>query len=377
MNLLMISSLEAKAYTLAELLAAKHQIHVMHTTHITLDCPFTEQVIDPVEPVAFDLAGISCAICCCSPALPTSVLTQLLEQARPYPDIRIICLLEHTSYTTEIAPGITEKYLCHAFEADFKGRLCYIEIPAIYGEDFLPPALMSEVIKRPRRHELLLHGHEHDLCDLLHVADLCDLMEKLISANNLPATLRISGGRIDTLAALGKQLHQALQLTEIQYTSSQKTTSESVPHDIVDGWMPQHSFFADLSPLINRLENEGMADIRFHRGEILKKAGRVLLFVILYTCVCLYTGFFQISSELQFVDVRLLFVVFSSLFWGKGYGLTAAFLCCAASVLQSMTAGISWHVIFFHVDNWIPLAVYLAAALLLGMYSGSRQTTKR
>lgn len=376
MNLLLISALEAKGYTLAELLAAEHQVHVMHPADIALECPFSEQTMDTAGSIDFNLAGVSCAICCCSSHLPSGVLTQLLEQARMYPDIRIICLCENANYTTEKAPGIAEKYLCRAFEPAFMGRLCYIETPAIYGADFLPPVLMSEAIERPRRNELLLHGNEHDLCDLLHVEDLCKLIENLLGTSVLPATLYISGGRTDTLAALGEQLHHSLRLTEIKYSSAQKAAAMPVPHDTVDGWMPEHSFLDDLPSMINRMENEGKTELRFRSSEILKKAGRGLLFLALFSIVCLYTGFFQVSSELQFVDVRLLYVIFSSLFWGKGYGLTAGLLCCAASVIQSISAGTAWYVIFFHVDNWIPLAVYLAAALLFGMYSGSRQTAK-
>ena len=30
--------------------------------------------------------------------------------------------------------------------------------------------------------------------------------------------------------------------------------------------------------------------------------------------------------------------------------------------------GTKWHVIFFHIDNWIPIATYLASAVLFGMY---------
>lgn len=109
----------------------------------------------------------------------------------------------------------------------------------------------------------------------------------------------------------------------------------------------------------------------------MKKAARALLFIVLFACVCLYTGFFQLSSELQFVDVRVLYVIVASLFFGKGYGLTAGLLCCAASVVQSMTSGTAWYVIFFHIDNWIPLAIYLAAALLFGMYGDSRKIAKQ
>ena len=69
------------------------------------------------------------------------------------------------------------------------------------------------------------------------------------------------------------------------------------------------------------------------------------------------------------MDVRLLFVVGVSLYMGRSFGLAAGVFASVASIVEAVAADNRWYVLFFHIDNWIPMAVYLAAAVLLGMYS--------
>ena len=101
------------------------------------------------------------------------------------------------------------------------------------------------------------------------------------------------------------------------------------------------------------------------------------VFAVLFALVEMYTQFVTVSSDLQFVDLRLLFVVASSLFFGKRYGIAAAAMCSVSSVAQSLIAGYRWYVLFYHVDNWIPIAVYFVIAVLLGIYQETREKRSR
>ena len=48
--------------------------------------------------------------------------------------------------------------------------------------------------------------------------------------------------------------------------------------------------------------------------------------------------------------------------------MLAALFCGTASIIQSLAGGYRWYVLFYNVDNWIPIAVYFIAAILLGIY---------
>jgi hypothetical protein len=42
-------------------------------------------------------------------------------------------------------------------------------------------------------------------------------------------------------------------------------------------------------------------------------------------------------------------------------------LCSGASVLHSLQMGYRWHVLFFNVNNWIPVAIYIFFAVVIGI----------
>ena len=85
----------------------------------------------------------------------------------------------------------------------------------------------------------------------------------------------------------------------------------------------------------------------------------------------------EVASELQFVDVRVIFIAISALIFGKKYSISAALLCSIASVLQALTNGYRWYVLFFHVNNWIPIVIYIVFAIVIGTYSDRIRYSKK
>ena len=76
-----------------------------------------------------------------------------------------------------------------------------------------------------------------------------------------------------------------------------------------------------------------------------------------------------VASDLQFVDMRLILISVSAIILGKKYAVSAALLCSVTSILQSISNGFRWDVLFFHVNNWIPIATYIVFAIIVGSYA--------
>ena len=68
------------------------------------------------------------------------------------------------------------------------------------------------------------------------------------------------------------------------------------------------------------------------------------------------------------LDARLLFVIAASVIMGSRWGIAAALLAAASGIADQLMSGVAWHVLFFRPSNWIPYAVYLASAILFGLY---------
>jgi len=156
--------------------------------------------------------------------------------------------------------------------------------------------------------------------------------------------------------------------SRVKQTETTQTSQENACN-----WMPEHSISDDMSGIIACLNERSGINAKSKRKIAGSNIGKILLLLGTFACLWVYTNFIKVSSELQFVDLKLLFVISMSLFLGRGYGLVAGILCSVSSIIDSLLMGYSWYTIFFHVDNWIPIAVYLASAVLFGMYNDNHR----
>ena len=96
-------------------------------------------------------------------------------------------------------------------------------------------------------------------------------------------------------------------------------------------------------------------------------AGKLAVFLLTFFAVEFYTNFMAVASDLQHVDLRIAFIAIAAVAFGRKYSVAAALLCSGASVLQSLQMGYRWHVLFFNVNNWIPIAVYIFFAVIISI----------
>ena len=96
-------------------------------------------------------------------------------------------------------------------------------------------------------------------------------------------------------------------------------------------------------------------------------AGKLAIFLLAFFAVEVYTSFMAVTSDLQHVDLRIAFIAIAAVAFGRRYSVAAALLCSGASVLHSLQMGYRWHVLFFNVNNWIPVAIYIFFAVVIGI----------
>ena len=220
-----------------------------------------------------------------------------------------------------------------------------------------------------RAHNTLTpHGAREEYCDCLHIDDFCAALEPIAAREDGGfETVALQSGYPFPLHRLTERFAQEFGQITVNAFEEEAVEYETEPYRSAD-WSPSHSFLAELDA---QLALAGELDTRLSRkkrGKAMGTALTLFAFAAVFILVEAYVRFITVSSDLQFVDMRLLFVVLASLVLGKKYGLCAAALCGAASVIQSLLNGYQWYVLFYHVDNWIPIAVYFATAIGIGMY---------
>lgn len=374
MKILMFTLNDSKGLTLAEALSKSHDINVLHPGQVEIECPFNEREIVEEDIDSFSCDGFDIVIYIASESLPCRMLTSVLRGVKNTSKTRCVCIAETALNASESSEYIPEKLICKGFSDQMRGALSFWTVSPLYGDDFLPEQLMQSIAGRIKNNRIIIPGKEEDFFDLLHVSDLADALDKYIQLQKYEAEVILTSGQPRTMKELGEVLKKHAPQVNIDYKGTAQG-SGTVQEASFAGWSPKHSFASELPDVIQLIEREGAEILTAERGHRSKIATRILSFLGVFALVCIYTSFIRTSSELQFVDVRLLFVISACLFWGSKYGLSAAILCSAASVIQSIASGTQWHVIFFHIDNWIPITVYLACAVLFGMYKENQSST--
>ena len=368
MKILMIATNDSKGVTLAEILSQSHEIIFLHTGKIDIECPFDEIEINDSLLPQLQFNDYQSIVYLTSDKLPYGYLSTLLHAIEDMPSIRCVCIAENALNLSIEAKNSSEKYICRGFRNQMRAMLSFWSVSSLYADDFLPDELMGMLVRRVKSNRIVLPGSEEQIFDAMHIADLAKAIEFHFADNKPKPEVFLSSGQHSTFRELGEELHAIMRQANIEYGSKTASTNTPVYEGAMAGWAPDHSLLSDLASIIHSIEIEGAEILREDRSNLKKSFLRILSFAALFVIVCCYTGFIKTSSELQFVDVRLLFIISTCLFWGKRYGLAAAVMCSIASVGQSLLSGTQWYTIFFHIDNWIPMAVYLASAVLIGMY---------
>lgn len=376
MKILMVTAHENRGIELAEILSNQFDVFVLHEGKIDEEYHFAESEINSLTFSDFPFGEYPLILYMASEKLPCRYLTSVLQALNENPQSRCICISESSISPIYSQVNNPEKYICRGFQEQLSGRLSYLSTYPVYGDDFFPEEIMITATERIKSNRILLPGAQDQVFDILHIADLAKAITCISEKENLEPELFLSGNQQSSLKELGDALHGMFPQTNIEYSNHPDTKPAEQKPGQIKGWMPEHSFTADLPSVVKRIEQKGKNLLWTKRSNRSNKAIRLISFLGLFALVCLYTGFIRINSGLQYVDVRLLFIVSACLFWDSQYGLAAGILCSIASVFQSILSGTQWHVIFFHIDNWIPIAVYLAAAVLFGMYRNNHKTGK-
>ena len=377
MKILIITATEARGFSLADHLSMHHDIHVLHTDDVAFECSFSESTINEATFQTYPFGDYQQIIYLTSPNLSYDYLTTTLERLKELPNTNITCISERSINLSIEPEHDTELYICEGFRSLLGDRLSLWYTVPIYGEDFLPDAMIKILDQREKQNQIILPGEKTDAFEAIHISDLITALETHFDNFSSSWPVLLSVHQSTTLEDLGSALHNLLPQAEIVYSPndqirlSQNQIGSTINGDTVfvnENWMPKHRFFQDL-PSVMKLVEQGKARTDYsERPTKTNTVLRIALFLGLFAGICVYSSFMRVSSELQFVDFKLLFIIGTCLFWGRSYGLTAAVLCSIASITQSILGGTKWHVIFFHIDNWIPIATYLASAVLFGMY---------
>lgn len=262
-----------------------------------------------------------------------------------------------------------DQLLAKTYEPTGFSRIGILRVSPLYGTVTVPGSLETIVKTIVRKNEIEISENFYTVCDALHIDDFCCFLEKYIPQMEFleedVVSVR-SGYAFDVNSLLDKLKEHYPQLTIRQAdTYVEQTLAENAVH--FSDWTPQHVFLDEIDEIISCVEANIRKAHKRKQQKALSVAGKLAVFLLAFLAVELYTSFMAVASDLQHVDLRIAFIAIAAVAFGRKYSVAAALLCSGASMLQSLQMGYRWHVLFFNVNNWIPIAVYIFFAVIISI----------
>lgn len=255
----------------------------------------------------------------------------------------------------------------------YHGNLAVVNTSVLYGKETMPQYIDDLTRGIISRNTIEPKGYGDEFCDCMHVEDFCKAIQTIFAGLTELSSYRVyeiqSGYPFRLNALIDAYQQRYKQVSTLPY---EKTASEiHINPTSIPEWSPEHSFITELPLVFEHEEETNRLLHKARRKTVINKVITVCSVMVIFALVEAYCQFLSVSSDLQFVDLRLLFVAACSLLFGQGIGIGSAFLCSTASVLSKLMGGYKWYVLFYHVDNWIPIAVYFIVAIAIGAYKQS------
>jgi hypothetical protein len=289
----------------------------------------------------------------------------------------IVCqdkMIQETESTVRI-----EQLLKKAYSQNGKIKISILNVSELYGTHTAPGILENIILNLNKDNAITIPSGFCEICDALHIDDFCVFLEKFLEKIDSfePLSFNVQSGYSfrakELVHQLAKRYPQAINLFD-----EDDLLNNSVNSSIhLDGWSPKHSFIEEINSIIDIIEEKSRLGLLKKRKAELSLAAKLIAFVFSFLAVELYTSFISVASDLQYVDLRLGFIAICAVVFGKRYSIFASICCGIASIIQCLSMGYSWHVIFYNVNNWIPLAIYIVFAMLIGAYADKIRNTKK
>jgi hypothetical protein len=261
------------------------------------------------------------------------------------------------------------KMILKELERTYGTKLTFISCSCLYGEVDMPIYISQKVHEITKKNTITPLGAEDETCDCLYINDFCIALKLILEGTYTSenSTVEVQSSYLFTLNSLIEILKERYkQVTVSDYTTECDTICYSSFQS--NEWSPKGNFLQDMPYILNVEEGTYSNLKKFKRKKSFNTILKVIAYVCIFVLVELYAEFVTVSSDLQYVDLRLLYVCACSLIEGKRLGVISAGICSIASIVQRLIGGYRWYVLFYHIDNWIPIAVYFVIAVLISEY---------
>lgn len=271
---------------------------------------------------------------------------------------------------------LTGEQYCRFYNKAYGLQTTIVRVPFTYAIGDTTSLLASFIEQCKQEKGVRLPAPTAKACSFLHAGDIADFIRRLLDEEYLPefGVFNLSPVQSITFGALGKQLKEKFPEVEIHYSKQTLVGTQPINGDLAKkalNWINYHTLDEDLDDIILHLGKIGekkvslLAKLRekiSFSPKIAKWVELILGGVIMQLAVYLTGTFIQF----KYIDFRLLYVILIGSTYGIRFGLLAAVIAAASNLYSWYQLGLDWELLLYHVENWLPFALYLIAGAVAG-----------
>lgn len=271
---------------------------------------------------------------------------------------------------------MTMEALCQFYKQKSNTNIAILHVPYVFGDHSADSLLSKIIVKASRNEAVKLPGSREQLCDFVKDTDIARLIGKIIDEgyHDPDGVINVGSGNPITFKQLASLICDRFPKCDLTFSND----TGSVPPPVsVETARKNYDWVAlnDLAVQFEITTRNTLMDLpdRVTKWSAFKE--KLPKYKILLQGIELVLGFLlmqylnsvtQASVQFRFVDFRLLFVIILGSVHGMFVGIIAALLACVSCILSYASQGLSWQVLIYNVDNWLPFVAYLIAGAVTG-----------
>lgn len=273
--------------------------------------------------------------------------------------------------------------LCTAFSEGKVMHFTTMKVPYVYalhnGENQLYRWIHDAVYE----HKVCFRGHDFTETDFLCDLDLGELILRILDepGKQYYQELQISGENKHSYQEVADDIRREYDGFETDYMNLDSAIPQAVKNNIAReeyGWFPLHRLEDDI-PVITedilqkKKQTEREKNRKKWNHKYLENIRIGLELLVLFVIAELLTYSTRNNILINFLNFRMLFILIMGLTNGLTVGVAAATLS-TISYFLGKSQEVSWQILFYNVENWLPFASYFLLGAVAG-YTKERYTS--
>jgi UDP-glucose 4-epimerase len=295
--------------------------------------------------------------------------------------------ISHESQLQETALNknilLTCEQYCQYYSQFYDLNTSIVRVPFVYGPNETN-SLLHNIIKNCTQNDnVLIPASKDTSCSFIHEKDIATFIHRLLDEKYYHdyKVFNLASSDTITFKTLTQSLNTYFPKVKFTFQESKKVSTKSVDGILSKqefDWSPSYKLRDSLESIINNIRKKPDAEIKplDKIKQNLSEHPNFLKWIEVILGGALMQGLNYLTGtfiQFKYIDFRLLYVILIGSAYGMRFALVASIIAGVSNLYSWYQLGMDWELLIYHVENWLPIALYLIAGSVSGYLWDKRE----